>query len=174
MINRLTNGLAGGKHVIAPNRTVNDGDVISIGDTKFRIHHQGAAHTDGDIMIEIVGADTLFTGDIVRNGMFGLMESDGSFEGNISMIDWAIEKDFMFYIPGHGTSGGKEILVDYRTYLTKLLSTVRQLYDEGLADYEMKPAVEKALSAFKNWEGFSMRLGSHVSRAFLQVEEEAF
>ena len=36
-INRVTDNMADGKHVIAPDRTVNDGDVISVGDTDFRI-----------------------------------------------------------------------------------------------------------------------------------------
>lgn len=54
-INRITENTADGKHVVIPDKTVNDGDVISVGDTDFRIIHTGKAHTDNDIMIEIVG-----------------------------------------------------------------------------------------------------------------------
>ena len=53
--NRLTGNTAEGKHVVAPDKTVNGGDEIKIGDTTFRIHHTGAAHTDNDIMIEVTG-----------------------------------------------------------------------------------------------------------------------
>ncbi|HUV23576.1 MAG TPA: MBL fold metallo-hydrolase, partial [Gammaproteobacteria bacterium] len=56
-INRVTEGKANGKQVIAPDRTVNNDDVINIGDTDFRIFHPGKAHTDNDIMVEIVGED---------------------------------------------------------------------------------------------------------------------
>lgn len=173
-IEQLTEGTAGGKQVIPPDRTVNDGDVIEIGDTQFRVHHTGPAHTDNDIMIEIVDQNALFTGDVVRNALMGIMESDASFAGNIAAIDAIIKKNFKYYILGHGRVGGIEITLNYRVYLDTLLSTVRKLYAEQLADYEMKPAVIDTVSAYKNWAGFDIRLGPHVSRAYLEVEAEEF
>lgn len=173
-IERLTKGTAGGKTVVAPDRTVGGGDLIRIGDTEFRIHLMGSAHTDNDIMIEIVGEDVLFMGDVVRNGLLGIMESDASFGGNIAAIDAMVQKGFRFFIPGHGRVGGPEIALQYRSYLETLLRTVRKLYGDGLPDYEMKPAVLDAVSAFREWAGFDMRVGAHISRAFLEVEAEEF
>ena len=173
-IERLTGGTAGGKKVIGPEKTVNNGDVIAIGDTSFGIHHTGPAHTDNDIMIEVVDQKALFTGDVVRNGMLGLMESDSSFKGNIAAIDWMVQKKFKHYIPGHGRAGGVEIVRAYRAYLDKLLTTVKKLYAKNLADHEMKPAVRQAVSAYKDWDGFERELGPHVNRAYLEVEAAAF
>ena len=174
MIERLTGGTAGGKKVIGPDKTVNNGDVIVIGDTSFRIHYTGPAHTDNDIMIEVVDQKALFTGDVVRNGALGLMESDASFKGNIAAIDWMVQKKFKHYIPGHGRAGGVEIVRAYRAYLDKLLTTVKKLYAENLSDHEMKPAVQQAVSAYKKWDGFDLVLGPHISRAYLEVEAGAF
>ena len=174
VIERLTGGTAGGKKVIGPEKTVNNGDVIAIGDTSFGIHHTGPAHTDNDIMIEVVDQKALFTGDVVRNGMLGLMESDSSFKGNIAAIDWMVQKKFKHYIPGHGRAGGVEIVRAYRAYLDKLLTTVKKLYAKNLADHEMKPAVRQAVSAYKDWDGFERELGPHVNRAYLEVEAAAF
>lgn len=126
-IEKLTEGTAGGKQVIAQDRVVNDGDVIEVGDTQFRIYHTGPAHTDSDIMIEIVDQNALFTGDVIRNGLLGIMEADASFAGNIAAIDVIMEKNFKYYIPGHGRIGGIEIAWNYRTYLDTLLSKVREL-----------------------------------------------
>lgn len=173
-IEKVTKGAAGGKKVIIPDKTVNDGDVIKIGDTRFRIYHSGAAHTDNDIMVEVIEESVLFTGDVVRNGLLGIMESDASFSGNISTIDFIAEKKFSHYIPGHGPAGGIEVLAGYRDYLDQLLGKVRSLYSEGLTDYEMKPEVIKVVASFKQWAGFDMRVGSHVSRAYLEVEAEEF
>ena len=173
-IEKLTGGTAGGKQVIAPDRVVNDGDVIEVGDTSFRVYHTGPAHTDSDIMIEVVGQDALFTGDVIRNGLLGIMEADASFAGNIAAIDMIVEKNFKYYLPGHGRVGGVEIARNYRTYLDTLLSKVRELYDQQIADYEMKPIVTEAVSAYSNWAGFDIRVGPHVSRAYLEVEMEAF
>jgi glyoxylase-like metal-dependent hydrolase (beta-lactamase superfamily II) len=80
LINRVTEGKAGGSKVVAPDKVVNNGDVIEIGDTRFRIYHTGPAHTDNDIFIEIVGENALFTGDVVRNQFLGMMEEDASFK----------------------------------------------------------------------------------------------
>ncbi len=169
-IEQLTEGTAGGKRVVAPDRVVNDGDVVEIGDTRFRVYHTGPAHTDSDIMIEIVGQDTLFTGDVVRNGLLGIMESDASFAGNIAAIDRILGKGFRYYIPGHGKVGNSEMVLGYRAYLDKVLSTVRKLYAEAMADYEMKPTVIDAVSGYSNWAGFDIRVGPHMSRAYLEVE----
>jgi glyoxylase-like metal-dependent hydrolase (beta-lactamase superfamily II) len=173
-INSVTGGTAGGVSVVPPDMTVNDGDVIRIGDTRFRIYHTGAAHTDSDIMIEVIGEDALFTGDVVRNGLLGIMESDASFSGNIAAIDSIVEKHFRYYIPGHGQVGNVEMVLNYRRYLDRLLSTVRKLYQDQMADYEMKPAVIDAVSAYSSWAGFDIRIGPHISRAFLEVEAQEF
>ena len=42
------------------------------------------------------------------------------------------------------------------------------------ADFEMKQQVLEAVAAYRGWAGFDMRVGSHVNRAFLEVEAEAF
>ena len=125
-------------------------------------------------MIEIVGENILFTGDVIRNGMLGIMEEDASFKGNIAAIDLIASKSFKLYIPGHGKAGGIEVLDGYRIYLRTVRETVKELYEQGLADYEMKPKVVEAASAYKNWNGFDLRVGPHVSRAYLEVEAEAF
>jgi len=173
-INRATKGTANGKRVVGADKTVDDGDAVKIGDRTFRIHHTGSAHTDNDIMIEIVEAHTMFTGDVVRNGLLGIMESDASFKGNIAAIDYLLDKKYKHYIPGHGTAGGPDVLRGYRAYLDTLRTTVKVLYDQGKADFEMKPKVVQAVSAYKNWAGFDMRVGPHISRAYLEIEKEAF
>jgi glyoxylase-like metal-dependent hydrolase (beta-lactamase superfamily II) len=153
---------------------VNDGDVIEVDNTQFRIYHTGPAHTDSDIMIEIVDQNALFTGDVIRNGLLGIMEADASFSGNIAAIDVIMEKNFKYYIPGHGRIGGIEIAWNYRTYLDTLLSKVRELYARQIADFEMKPIVIDAVSAYSDWAGFDIRIGPHISRAYLEVEMEEF
>jgi glyoxylase-like metal-dependent hydrolase (beta-lactamase superfamily II) len=174
LINRVTEGKAGGNKITAPDEEVNNGDAIRIGDTTFRIYHTGPAHTDNDVFIEIVGENALFTGDVVRNQFLGMMEEDASFKGNIAAIDFMLEKNFKHYIPAHGRAGGTEILNEYRAYLVTLKRTVKQFYDDGLADFEMKPEVVKALEDYQKWPGFDIRVGPHISRVYLEVEAEEF
>lgn len=173
-INRLTDNLAEGKQVIAPDRIVNHGDMITVGDTEFRVIHTGSAHTDNDIMIEIVGEDALFTGDVVRDRFIGVMEDDSSFKGNIEAIDKIVALNFKYYIPGHGSVGDAEMPLSYRAYLKSLRDIVHELFDEGIESYEMKPRIIEALNEYRDWQGFDLRLGAQISRAYLEVEREEF
>ncbi|MEJ2455272.1 MAG: MBL fold metallo-hydrolase [Candidatus Thiodiazotropha sp.] len=173
-INRVTEHTADGKLVVGPDHVVSDGDIITVGDTRFRILHYGASHTDNDIMIEVVGEDILFTGDVVRNGLLGIMEADASFKGNINAIDSLLATPYARYIPGHGDIGDASMVRRYRNYLHTLRTRVEALYAEGLSDYEMKPQVLEAVDDYRHWEGFDLRVGPHISRAFLEVEQEAF
>lgn len=174
LINSVTDNRANGGTVVGPDNTVNDGDVINIGDTAFRIYHTGPAHTDNDLFIEIVGEGAMFTGDVVRNRFLGMMEEDASFRGNIAAIDFMQEQHFKHYIPAHGRAGGVEILKEYRAYLETLRNSVKNYYDDGLADFEMKPDVIKALDDYRDWPGFDLRIGPHISRVYLEIEAEEF
>ena len=173
-INRVTGGSADGKQVIAPDRTVDDGDTIHVGDTEFRIIHTGKAHTNSDILIEIVGEAALFTGDVVRDQFLGLMEDDSSFKGNIEAIDKIVAMNYKYYIPGHGNVGGEKLPLVYRAYLNSLRSTVKALFEEDIESYEMKSRVIEVLAEYRNWTGFDLRLGSHISRVYLEIEQEEF
>jgi glyoxylase-like metal-dependent hydrolase (beta-lactamase superfamily II) len=173
-INRVTGNTANGKQVVAPDRTVNNGDVISVGDTDFRILHFGRAHTDNDIMVEVVGENALFTGDVVRDRFIGQMLDDSSFKGSIEAIGKIVAMNYKYYIPGHGSVGDVELPLTYSTYLKTLRGLVKQMFDEGLESYEMKPRIVEALADYRQWTGFELRLGAQISRLYLEIEEEEF
>jgi len=176
LINRVTNNTAQGTRVVSPDKTVNNGDVIKIGDTTFRIYHTGIAHTEGDILVEIVEEHAMFIGDIARNHFLGVMESDSSFKGNIEALNFIITNkgDLQYYIPGHGKAGTQYMLREYNAYLSTLYNKVKTLYSTGMADYEMKPQVIKSLQPYQAWEGFDIRIGAHISQAYLEVESNNF
>ena len=176
IINKTTKNTAKGTRVVSIDKTVNQGDVIAIGGMTFRIHHTGTAHTEGDIMVEIVEENAIFLGDVVRNDFLGLMEGDSSFKGNIAAIDYVLKAlpRFKYYIPAHGQMGDTALLEKYRSYLVTIYDKVKSLYDTGLADYEMKPKVLKSMAPFKQWAGFDLRFGAHISQVYLEVEAENF
>jgi len=176
LINSVTKNTAKGTRVVNVDKTVKDGDEIKIGNLTFRVHHTGVAHTEGDIMVEIVEENALFLGDVVRNEFLGVMEEDSSFKGNIASIDYVLANlgNIKYYIPGHGKVSDTGMLTSYRDYLATLYDNVKMLYETGIADFEMKPRIVNNLSAFKKWEGFDLRVGPHISRAYLEVESENF
>jgi glyoxylase-like metal-dependent hydrolase (beta-lactamase superfamily II) len=170
--NATTGNALVGTHPEIPNKSVKDGDVIKIGELSFSVHHTGLAHTDNDIMIEIVEEKAILTGDIVRVGLVGI--ANASFKGNIKAIDRALKTKANLFIPGHGKASDKRIAEDYHTFMSTLRSVVAKHYESGLSDFEIKPKVVKALSKYKNWSQFETNIGRLVSLTYLEIEAEAF
>lgn len=101
---------------------------------------------------------------------------DGSFAGTVAALD-KVKQDTSaakVLVPGHGRTGGWEIVDANRDYMAILYGAVESLYDEDLSDFEMKPQIAEKLAGFNDWAGFEDELGKHISLAYLQVEEAAF
>lgn len=173
-VNQVTEGTAGNEKLVPPDKAVDDDSIIEFGSTRFHVHHAGLAHTNNDIMVELVEQRVLFTGDVVRNGMIGSIEESGSFKGNIAAIDEILEKRLEFYIPGHGPAGGHEVPASFRRYLSAVVGTVERLIEEDLADFEIKPHVVEAAAEFSTWENFDDLVGQHVNQVYLEIEADLF
>lgn len=171
-LNDATGNAVTGTRPVIPNHAVKDSDEIKVGELTFRIYDTGPAHTDGDIMIEIVEEQVLFTGDIVREGTIGAGET--SFKGNLAAIDRALATQAAVFIPGHGKAGDSRIVKDYRNLVSTLRMTVAKHFEAGLSDFEIKPKVVEALSKYKDWSLFEENIGRMVSLVYLEVESEAF
>jgi len=173
-VDQATEGTAGTGILVPPDKAVDDNSLIEFGSTRFHIHHAGRAHTNNDIMVEVVGQRVMFTGDVVRNGMIGIIEESGSFRGNIAAIDEILHEPLDYYIPGHGPAGGSEVPASYRGYLGALVTTVEELIGENLADFEMKPVVVEAAAEYSGWKNFDDLVGQHVSQVYLEIEASLF
>jgi len=172
MFNDATDNAVVGTKPVIPNVAVTDGQIVTIGDVKFKIYYTGLAHSDNDIMIEIPQEKAIFTGDIVRAGLVGI--SNSSFQGNIKAVNVALQTRSKLFIPGHGKAGGKMVAIAYRDFLVLLRSTVAKNYDAGIPDYKMKPFVIHALADYQDWSGFKDHIGRLISLAYLEVEEDSF
>ncbi len=173
ILNRLSNGAIAGTKVVAPDRPVSHGDQILIGELHFRIHHNGKAHTDGDIMIEVVEEKLMFLGDNGIRDRAGRLD-DGDFRGNIAALDMALATSVEHFVPGHGKTGGREVPQAYREWLGKLYAAVKKYRAQGLSDFEMKDKVVADLAAYKSWSNFDAEIGKLISLAWLQAEREDF
>lgn len=170
--NERSNGAAEGTTPVGPDKAVNEGDVIAIGGTRFRILHPGPAHSEHDIMIELPDEKVLFFGDIVRDGLFSPFQT--SFKGNIAAIDRGLKTGAWVFVPGHGRSGDATVTRNYRLFLVTLREQVRRHYRNGLSDFEMKPKIAEALAAYRKWSSQDESLGPLVSAAYQEIEAEEF
>ncbi|MGB5734883.1 MAG: MBL fold metallo-hydrolase [Thiohalocapsa sp.] len=171
---RATDNATAGTKAIGPNLAMDDGDELTLGGLTYRFHHFGQQHTHTDLMIEVPEKAVLFLGDNANNKRIVRMD-DASFSGLINGLQQIkIRTKAKVLIPGHGTTGGWEIVDENLNYLDIVYGSVQELFDEGASDFEMKPVIAERLGAFEDWAGLDDELGKHISIAYLQVEEEAF
>ena len=170
LMDRLTRGYTRGTRAKIPTIATFDGMASKIGTHWFKVHSSDDAHSRTDIMIEVDNG-VLFTGDNVLHGRVGRLD-DGTFKGNIRAIERGLAMQPKVVVPGHGLSGGSEVLQAQRTYFQTLYDVVKVQYDAGKSDFEMKPAVIEKLAAYKKWIGFDDAVGKHISLAILEIEQE--
>lgn len=173
LMHSMTKGATAGTKVVNANKALNGGEDLTIGGHPFQIIHRGQAHTRTDIMILHKPDNVLFTGDNVSNKRL-IRLVDASFKGSIETIEVAKRLKPSVVVPGHGKTGGTELLDQYQTYLSTLYQNVSQLFEENLSDYEMKPLIHNKLTAFHDWSGYDDELGKHISGAYLEIEADAF
>jgi len=169
----MTEGATAGTRVVNANTPVDEGTEIRIGDVTFRILHDGKAHTDNDIMILLPERSVIFLGDNAGHGRM-LRLNDASLAGNMAALERALASGAKVFVPGHGRTGGPEAASEYRDYLVALYEGVKELFEEEISDFEMKPRLLPKLTRWKDWVDFDSLVGSHVSIAYLEVEAEAF
>ncbi len=173
MMERLTEGLSKGTKAVIPTRALDEGASFTTGGITFRIHAPPAAHSSTDIMIEVVEDSVIFLGDNALVNRIGRMD-DGSFRGNIAALEAALAAEVRHYVPGHGPSGGRQVAAVYQRYLSTLYRRVAVLYEQGLADFEMKKDIVARLGHYHDWSGFREEVGRHISLAVLEVEKAEF
>ncbi|WP_148560773.1 MBL fold metallo-hydrolase [Magnetospira sp. QH-2] len=165
-----------GTEIVRPDQTLVGGETLRLGGEAFNILYPvDHAHTDSDIMIEIPGEQTLFLGDVVMNRRaFGNRPHESSFAGIEEAVRIVLERpNIKHYIPGHGNTGGREMVENFLSLVSTMRSAVTKYYEAGEADFEMRDKVLSELSAYQHWYGFD-QLGRTLSFIYLEVENENF
>ena len=173
LMHDMTKGATDGTKIVNAKDALKGGEDLSIGGHQFQIIHHGQAHTVTDIMILYKQDNVLFTGDNVTNKRIIRMV-DANFKGSIETIEKAKSLQASIIVPGHGKTGGTELLDNYHTYLSILYSNVSKYFDEDMSDFEMKPLIHPQLSDYHDWSGYEDELGKHISGAYLEIEAAAF
>ena len=102
-----------------------------------RLHafHVSNAHTDGDAIVHLEGANVVHMGDTFFRDRFPFIDtaSGGSIDGLIEAVGAALSvmDAETRIIPGHGALSGREDLRSYRDALVAMRAAVADLVDEG-------------------------------------------
>jgi len=164
-----------GTVVTLPNKMVNGGEEITVGDTTFKIHHYGQMHTVSDIAVEVVNYKTMYTGDMVMRRIANM--EDGSFVGSIKGLQAMADLNLTHYIPMHGQADSVKLINEGKEFMETLYTNVEVLYDEGLSDFEMKPIImDKPFmkNVASQWPGYESTMGKYIVVAIAEVEKNLF
>jgi glyoxylase-like metal-dependent hydrolase (beta-lactamase superfamily II) len=176
LMERWTNQATIGTKVVAPNRTVEHGQVFDYGDVQIRLHHYGTAHTPSDLCLEIVQDRLTYVGDIAMENRIANID-DGSYPGTFKYYE-ALKKAAgdQLWLPGHGR-GSKDLLDTYGTFMRGIWEPCVQAVKEGIPLDGAKALVMKdprVASRAGNMAGFDSNIGKYTSLAYLEAEKEAF
>lgn len=173
-MNEATQGASRGTQAVAPDMGIENGESLKLHGTTFRFYHNDRAHTDNDIMVEVVEEGVIFMGDNVANKrILANFPEHSDIQGQIAAIELALKSGAKHFIPGHGLSGGREIALTQQVLLKSLRASVKKYYDQGMSDFDMKDKVMNDLVAYKDYYGFDS-LGRVINAAYLQIEAESF
>lgn len=97
-------GMPGMGKDVVPDRYLNDGDVLKLGSTEFKVVHT-PGHTPGHVVIYNQDLKIAFVGDVLFRGSIGRTDfPKGDYQTLIDSITeklWPLGNDMRF-IPGHG------------------------------------------------------------------------
>ena len=152
--------------VTLPNLVFKEEIEIFVGGYSLRLMHV-RGNTDGDVYIYIEQLRTLITGDLVYYKKIPSLK-DAYLEEWIAAMDLLADFDAEIYIPGHGESGGKPVLLAMKHYLLKLKEMVLKQLEKGKSLKETQDVIRPVLvEKYKDWKNLKW-LDANIERAYLE------
>src|SRR5215813_11638130 len=129
--------------------------VLNDGKRKVEFRHFGWAHTRGDGFAYLPKEQVLCTGDAAVNGPYNATQ-DANLANWPNVLHAAEKLKIKYVLPGHGESGGREILAGQAQFFTELRNAVKQAVDAGKPLDGLETNLQLPESV-KNWVGNSFK-----------------
>ncbi len=125
--------------------------VLNDGERKVEFHHFGWAHTRGDGFVYLPKEAVLCTGDAVVNGPHNNL-MDANIANWPSVLRAADKLKPKYVLPGHGVSGGRELIEGQDQFLSELYKAVKSGVDAGKTVEDLQASI-KLPPAVSAWVG---------------------
>jgi glyoxylase-like metal-dependent hydrolase (beta-lactamase superfamily II) len=165
-----------GTRIVPPNRDIDHGFEVSLGDVTLRMHHHGVAHTPSDICVEVIGDGVMCMGDVLMDHRIANMD-DGSYRGTFATLDAIVAATrTTIWHPAHGTPG-PGVLAWHRSLFEGIWDSCVAAVEKGipldgaLAAAMADPRVSSQAAVTR---GFERNIGKYVSLAYLEAEQAQF
>ena len=142
--------------------------VMTDGARRVEFRFFGWAHTRGDGFVYLPKEKVLCSGDAAVNGPYNYT-ADGNIGNWPKVMDGALKLDVEHVLPGHGPSGGREILEGQRAFMMALHDAVKSGVDSGKKADDIAAGVHLPDNV-KNWVGPG--LAGQVRDAYKEITEK--
>lgn len=138
---------------------------LDLGGRSVVLRPTGRGHTLGDQVIEVPDAGVLFTGDLAETGQFAIFpwfpphDTDVSGVAWIRVMDRLIAAQPRIVVPGHGATGGSEVLSGVRDYLCELRDETWRRRDSADVVAEVRAVLVERYPAWTGQEWIERGVG---------------
>jgi cyclase len=155
-----------------PDRTFVDRLELEVGDRTVELVEVGPAHTDGDVVVHVPDAATVFTGDILFHGGTPVVWS-GPLANWIAACDLIAGLAPEVIVPGHGPVADVAAVVAARDYLSWVDGAATEAYQAGLDPWDAAQQLAAELgSTSARWDrwGEYGRLAVNIETAYRHLD----
>ncbi|QWF84552.1 MBL fold metallo-hydrolase [Amycolatopsis sp. CA-230715] len=149
-----------GVELVTPDLVYDDAYDLDLGGRVVRLRATGRAHSKGDQVVTVPDAGVLFTGDLVETGQFAIFPWFPPHDADVSGIRWIEVLRRLagehpgIVVPGHGDTGGPELLAEVRAYLELLRDETWARRDSAMGKEEIVGEVTALmLERHPEWAG---------------------
>ncbi len=151
--------------------------IFDDGAHRVELMHFGVAHTRGDGWAWLPKERILFSGDACVNGPYNYV-GDGSVKDWIDTLEAVKKLKPRLVCPGHGPTGGPEMLEAQQRYFVTLSKEVKNLVNAGKNSAEVKAAIEGIKTTLRKDETIARYLGgmfeSQVEKIYVEMGGKPF
>ena len=145
--------------------------IFDDGDQRVELIYFGHAHTAGDAVAWLPKHGVLFTGDACVNGPFNYT-GDSDTASWIATLSSMQELGVKQLCPGHGETGGPEVVANQKRYFVELRSEVSRLIAANKSLDEIKKEIE--IPFYKEWTGKEIRgQAENIEHVFKELSTPA-
>jgi cyclase len=123
--------------------------ILNDGQRRVEFLHFGWGHTRGDGFVYMPKEEVLATGDAVVNGPYNYT-MDANIANWPAVLHSTEKLKVKFVLPGHGLTGGRDLISGQAEFLTELYKAVKAGIEQGKSVEDLQASVSLPVSV-SNW-----------------------
>jgi len=153
----------------APDITFGKEITIDLGGVTARLFWMGAAHTQGDELIDVEPDNALISGDVVQNKLVPAAPPDYSSVKNwVEILSQLRQTKFRYIVPDHGTLGDGSLIEQDYQFLSQLQARALELQNQGkTADEAGKLLTAEFQAKYPDWSNVN-NIANAVKRVYAE------